>query len=250
MSPFVRSSLGISYQSKYPSTFEELNQNFGYILYETELKNNFMTPTTYMIKSYNDYANVYIDGEFLTSLSREKQQDAFIVQKSVSGQTLQITVENLGRVNFDKQINERKGLLSNVTRNATILHMWNMTSFELKSVRPVEKCFDSPSNDCNNGQGFYIYMTRFVVPANASKGDEGYLLDSFLDVRNLTKGLVYINDFNLGRYWSERGPQYTLYVPGVYIKPFPEKNTLIVIDENIRSESIKVKFTKKPIFSY
>ncbi|KAL0271752.1 UNVERIFIED_CONTAM: hypothetical protein PYX00_008749 [Menopon gallinae] len=250
MSPLVRSSLGIFHRNKYPLTFEELDHNSGYMLYETELRKNLTTPVEYVVKSYNDFANVYIDGNFLTSLSREKQQNAFTVQKSSPGQVLSIMVENLGRINFDSLINERKGLLSNVTRKMAVLDTWNMTSFELKTMKPVEKCFDSFDGGCNNGQGFFIYMGRFAVAANASKGDEGYLLDSFLDVTNLTKGLVYINDFNLGRYWSTRGPQYTLYVPGVYIKKFPEKNTLIVIDENIRSESIKVKFTKNPIFSY
>jgi beta-galactosidase len=37
--------------------------------------------------------------------------------------------------------------------------------------------------------------------------------DLFLDTADWGKGVVWINGFCLGRYWS-RGPQRTLYVPG------------------------------------
>lgn len=33
-----------------------------------------------------------------------------------------------------------------------------------------------------------------------------------------TKGNVFVNGFNLGRYWNE-GPQKTLYVPAPILKP-------------------------------
>ncbi|KAA0187151.1 hypothetical protein HAZT_HAZT000615 [Hyalella azteca] len=37
-------------------------------------------------------------------------------------------------------------------------------------------------------------------------------LDTFLDMRQWNKGVVFVNGFNVGRYWSV-GPQRTLYVP-------------------------------------
>ena len=42
-----------------------------------------------------------------------------------------------------------------------------------------------------------------------------------------TKGLVWVNGFNLGRYWSV-GPQYTLYVPGELLK---EENSIEIFEQ-------------------
>lgn len=36
--------------------------------------------------------------------------------------------------------------------------------------------------------------------------------DTFIDMRNWHKGVVFVNGFNIGRYWFV-GPQQTLYIP-------------------------------------
>jgi beta-galactosidase len=41
--------------------------------------------------------------------------------------------------------------------------------------------------------------------------------DTFLDMREWTKGIVFINGINLGRYWQV-GPQQTLFLPGAWLK--------------------------------
>jgi beta-galactosidase len=51
--------------------------------------------------------------------------------------------------------------------------------------------------------------------------------DSFLDVRALGKGLVWINGHALGRFW-DIGPQDTLYVPGPWLKK--GRNEVIVFE--------------------
>ncbi|XP_055486387.1 beta-galactosidase-like, partial [Leucoraja erinacea] len=38
-------------------------------------------------------------------------------------------------------------------------------------------------------------------------------LDTFIWLQGWIKGQVWMNGFNLGRYWPARGPQQTLYVP-------------------------------------
>lgn len=45
----------------------------------------------------------------------------------------------------------------------------------------------------------------------------GQAPDTFLDMSGWGKGIVFVNGFNLGRYWSV-GPQQTLYVPGPFLK--------------------------------
>jgi beta-galactosidase len=41
--------------------------------------------------------------------------------------------------------------------------------------------------------------------------------DTFLDVRTWSKGTVWVNGHQLGRFWNV-GPQQTLYVPGPWLK--------------------------------
>jgi len=42
--------------------------------------------------------------------------------------------------------------------------------------------------------------------------------DTFLDMSNWQKGIVFVNGFNIGRYFSSAGPQQTLYVPAGLMK--------------------------------
>ena len=51
--------------------------------------------------------------------------------------------------------------------------------------------------------------------------------DTFLDVRQWGKGVVWINGHNLGRYWSI-GPTQTMYLPGCWLKP--GANDVVVLD--------------------
>ncbi len=48
--------------------------------------------------------------------------------------------------------------------------------------------------------------------------------DTFLDMRNWHKGIVFINGFNIGRYWSV-GPQQTLYIPAPLLRMGENKVT-------------------------
>ena len=41
--------------------------------------------------------------------------------------------------------------------------------------------------------------------------------DTYLDTTELTKGYLFVNGRNLGRYWN-KGPQKRLYCPGVWLK--------------------------------
>ena len=56
-----------------------------------------------------------------------------------------------------------------------------------------------------------------------------------------TKGVVWINGFNLGRYWSA-GPTETLYVPAPVLKKGINE---IVIFEQEKLLSLSVSFSKE-----
>ncbi|MEQ2177213.1 hypothetical protein GOODEAATRI_001462 [Goodea atripinnis] len=65
--------------------------------------------------------------------------------------------------------------------------------------------------------------------------------DTFIKLPGWTKGVVFINGRNLGRYWSI-GPQQTLYVPGPWLHR--GDNQVIVFEE--QEADGKVQFTSSP----
>lgn len=62
--------------------------------------------------------------------------------------------------------------------------------------------------------------------------------DTFINMSGWTKGVVYVNGFNLGRYW-ERGPQQTLYIPAPLLKVGDNE---IIIFELHGAKQLSVEF--------
>ena len=67
-------------------------------------------------------------------------------------------------------------------------------------------------------------------------------MDTFVDMKGWDKGVVWINGFNLGRYWKV-GPVGTQYVPGDIIK---EHNTITVLELHNPNETKTVTLSDKP----
>ena len=66
--------------------------------------------------------------------------------------------------------------------------------------------------------------------------------DTFLALPGWTKGVCYINGFNLGRYW-DIGPQMTLYLPAPLLRK--GKNDLIIFELHGMEEA-SVEFRDRP----
>ncbi|EPY79419.1 galactosidase, beta 1-like protein [Camelus ferus] len=63
------------------------------------------------------------------------------------------------------------------------------------------------------------------------------------------KGQVWINGFNLGRYWTKRGPQQTLYVPRPLLFPRGALNKITLLElENVPSHP-QIQFLDRPILN-
>lgn len=44
------------------------------------------------------------------------------------------------------------------------------------------------------------------------------------------QGQAFVNDFNIGRYWPNRGPQVTLYIPAPAFNKPPERNYIYLFE--------------------
>src|SRR5262249_2657328 len=68
------------------------------------------------------------------------------------------------------------------------------------------------------------------------------LADTFVNLDGWSKGVVWINGFNLGRYWDQ-GPQRTLYLPAPLLC---EGTNEIIILELHHTENPSIELTDTP----
>lgn len=62
-------------------------------------------------------------------------------------------------------------------------------------------------------------------------------------MKGFTRGYVFVNGFNLGRYWNI-GPQKALYLPGALLK---EENEIIIFEtEKYSAHNVTVRV--EPVF--
>jgi len=72
-----------------------------------------------------------------------------------------------------------------------------------------------------------IYTGTFSVPDKTPS--DTFLLPMVGSNNYWHKGVAYVNEQNLGRYWPVMGPQVTLYTPGVWLNPSGD-NSLTMIE--------------------
>ncbi|XP_010627955.1 beta-galactosidase isoform X3 [Fukomys damarensis] len=127
---------GGSIQSLYPLTFIRVKQYFGFVLYRTRLPEDYRNSThlsTLPFNGVHDRAYVSIDGVPQGVLERNHVFSLKIQEKP--GASLDLLVENMGRVNYGSYINDSKGLVSNMTLGSHILTNW--TIFPLDAEEAV-----------------------------------------------------------------------------------------------------------------
>lgn len=197
-----------------PLSFEDLNTGHGYVLYRKKFEQDGKGKLD--IKGLRDYANIYINGVWKGELNRYyKKYDLDI--EIQSGDVLDILVENMGRINYGAEIvHNLKGIISPVILNGhEIKGSWEMFTLPFDVMPKIDA--DSKS---------IVSKTPVIKEAQFNLDETG---DTFLDMRNFGKGIVFVNGRNIGRYWSKVGPQLTLYVPGVWLKK--GKNTIQIFEQ-------------------
>lgn len=184
-----------------PRPMEAFGQSYGYILYRTRLAGPLKG--TLKIRDVRDYAQVYVNRELAGTLDRRMAQDALGIDVPAGTVDLDILVENLGRVNFNKPIREeRKGITTSVTLDDRELTTWEVFPLPMSSM-PMTK-----RRTVAGATGPAFYRGSFNLSTTA---------DTFLDTRGWGKGTVVVNGHRLGRFWAI-GPQQTLYVPGPWLR--------------------------------
>lgn len=224
-----------------PATMEQLGQAYGFVLYEH------IVTTTTANASYEgilqpgdrprDRVLVYVNGLRVGVIDGTYATPAEVRVSLTPGDVLWLLVENLGRVDYWSRESGTfvaledpfKGVQGDVTVGGVVVEGWDMYSL------PVDTTPDGVGEAVPAAGGSpFFYRGTFDVPAAAaaaasSDGDPA-ALDTFLAIPDGIKGIVWVNGFNLGRYWVV-GPQQSLYLPGVLLKgPGEGPNEVVVLE--------------------
>lgn len=222
--------------SEEPLTFEQLNQGYGYVLYTRHF--NQPISGTLEVPGLRDYAVVYIDGEKVGVLNRNTKTYSLEIDVPFNS-TVQILVENMGRINYGSEIvHNTKGIISPVTiAGKEIQGNWNMYSLPMSEAPDVDKLgvTNSASAAAKLKNMPVVYSGKFVLDKVG---------DTFIDMTDWGKGIIFINGINIGRYWQV-GPQQTLYIPGVWLRK--GENKIVVFEQLNQTQQKELRTTKTPI---
>jgi len=195
-----------------PETMEEMGQDYGFILYRTFIKGP-RPKAPLVIRDVRDRALVFIDQEYKGTIDRWGNKTLEIEVPDGEVQ-LDIFVENMGRVNYGPHLYDPKGITLGVGYYYQFLFGWEIYTLPLDNLDRL--LFSENIQGLNQGPGFFKGV--FEVER---------IGDTFVELPGWQKGVVFINGFNLGRYW-EIGPQKTLYLPSPLLKK--GENELIVFE--------------------
>jgi beta-galactosidase len=208
------SNLGKPVEADKPMSFEDLDQGYGFVLYRTTLKD--AANGLLKIKELRDYATVYLNGKRISALDRRLKQDSMLLNSPTANSTLDILVENNGRINYGPYLTDnRQGITEAVTLNGQELSGWKMYQFPFATLAGWR--FSPQQNESELQPA--LYRGTFSLRETG---------DTYLDMHGFGKGFVYLNGHNLGKYW-EIGPTQTIYVPAVWLKK--GQNEVVVFDQ-------------------
>ncbi|XP_061576200.1 beta-galactosidase-1-like protein 2 isoform X2 [Cololabis saira] len=205
-------------------------QSYGYTLYETAITSGGVLNSNNNIR---DRAMVFVDRHFIGVLDYQVQELA--VPDGKGRRTLSLLVENCGRVNYGKTLDEqRKGLVGEIQLNTHLLRDFIIHSLDMKPgfVNRLESAGHWMS--MRQRPSFPAFFHAKLYLNRSPK-------DTYIKLPGWSKGVVFINGRNLGRHWSI-GPQQTLYVPAPWLHR--GDNQVIVFEE--QETDGKIQFSSSP----
>ncbi|KAI1081365.1 family 35 glycoside hydrolase [Whalleya microplaca] len=221
-----------------PMTMEEFGQAYGLILYEHQA-NASLEGILQPGDRARDRVIVYVNGRRQGVIDSTYNKPAEVSVSLQPGDTLQLLVENLGRVDYWSRESGTfvaledpyKGIVGDVTVGSESVTRWDIYSIPLDAPPSASKI---SSEAITAGSPPAFFSTTFQVEGDDNTDPAA--LDTFLAVPDGVKGNVWVNGFNLGRYWII-GPQQSLYLPGTVLKPGVE-NEVVVLELEPNGDSL------------
>ncbi|GAB3801073.1 beta-galactosidase [Humibacter antri] len=186
------------FRSQRPASFEQLDQPSGLVLYRALP----LVPEGEHVLSFtgvHDRAQVFVEGEAIGTIDAGAGE--FRIVGDGRPASVEVLVENQGRINYGPLLGQGKGILGHVQIDRRLVLGWEAIGLPLDEWN--DGCLSAAREAAapSAGSGFATALLEVDEPA-----------DAFLAFPGFGKGFAWIGDFLLGRYWSI-GPQETLYVP-------------------------------------
>ena len=225
-----------------PVFMERLGQGFGLVSYETWLSTG--QGGLLRVCDLHDFGYVFLDGQRIGTLDRRHRGMKFRIYRSKmqKPRRLQILVEAMGRINSSSGMEDRKGMDGRVRLDRAPVTNWTA---RLIPFDPDRQNFDLGDlikyEDSKAGNAESDYPGVYAGTLDVGDGKPA---DTWIDMSGWTKGIVWINGYNLGRYWSI-GPQQTLYVPGCWLRE--GNNDIVIVDFFGPRDGGAVRFLDHPV---
>ncbi|KAK0685320.1 BGAL galactosidase, partial [Pygoscelis papua] len=252
-------------QSQFPLTFEAIKQVHGFVVYRTQLPRDVLDPATLgaLPHSVCDRGYVMLQQEYRGTLERDGQTTLRVTGRA--GDTLDVLLENMGRISFGANVSDFKGLLGNLSLDSSPLSNWLIYPLAIDAAIQQGWPHAALLKSSSGGRaGPAFYTGTFETPGIAwdtfvkfpgwskvrwciaRKGGEGG--GAHLSPISIFQGQLWINGFNLGRYWPCRGPQQTLFVPGSVLH-VGRPNNITVLELEGAPPAPFLLFLDRPLFN-
>ncbi|ERN16475.1 hypothetical protein AMTR_s00052p00218230 [Amborella trichopoda] len=215
-----------------PMPMEKLGQFYGFMLYVSEYPSKEFGRVL-SIKQVKDRAQVFVACKstkilhspiYVGKIERWSSVDlhlpSLICPDNIS---ILILVENMGRVNYGPFIYDRKGILSDVMLDGSPLYGWrifpisfdgisNISNVNLIKQAPISRTL---KKIIQNDSMSHLKLSKGpgVFEGHLSIDSSDEVKDTFISLKGWNKGVLFVNNFNIGRFWVSVGPQCTLYLP-------------------------------------
>ncbi|KAK4552563.1 hypothetical protein LTR86_010207 [Recurvomyces mirabilis] len=217
--------------SGWPLSMEQLGQGRGYTLYR------YTSPSTHtgLLKVGDGPRDRVI--AYVNDTMKGVIDNVYVYPQNISlslhaGDVLSLLVENQGRVDFSTPLyDQRKGIVGDVYIGTAMLAPWSMYALPIPSppANLNSTAITNTSLTISNSSSPTWYTGSFSLPSSICGTAAA---DTYLTINGGTKGVLYVNGYNLGRYWSV-GPQQSQYVPGVWLT---ERNEVVVLELEPRGQ--------------
>eukprot|EP00931_Biecheleriopsis_adriatica_P115647 TRINITY_DN91414_c0_g1_i1.p1 TRINITY_DN91414_c0_g1~~TRINITY_DN91414_c0_g1_i1.p1 ORF type:complete len:666 (-),score=75.36 TRINITY_DN91414_c0_g1_i1:451-2388(-) len=213
---------------KHLPSFENLQHNYGLLLYQSQgmFEGTHLNMTAEIV---HDRVQVFVDGQEVGTAYRPHCPTVVSVP---AGRRMDLLVENLGRINYGEGIYDYKGYLG----KPPVSGSWSAQCLPLQYAQVQALPFAIDSSDGGYGP---VFRRGYLQINDTPK-------DTWLDMQGFTKGYVWVNGENLGRYWETAGPQHTLYLPAPFLHM--GRNEVIILDLH-RSPAAAVESVSHPRYS-
>jgi beta-galactosidase len=156
---------------------------------------------------------VYLNHQLQGTLDRRLKQTQLPITIPAGPVTLDILVENTGRVNVGPLLQEgQSGITRSVSLAGHELSGWQVYCLPMNGPEELKDW----KKEARGGPAFHRGIFTLASVA-----------DTYLDVRELGKGFVWVNGHNLGRTWGI-GPQQSLFLPAPWLRK--GVNQVVVFD--------------------